>query len=707
MQYVLFTGYSAYVVNSQSHDKQVINKRAEDVSEILENDMPMSLLLEHLYVQAVSFRYEMKIQYIDPAINKPDFAKTNRVLLSIIARLSELEEKHIDDFNGFIESISILAGVAMDASYVDSDSDFSQLYQDSEYITNKIVKTINGTRKAIELHNERLAKAFVSEISAHNKEALIRLENDKKYLQLFSGLSIFVFILPFTVMLFLFLQVYRRLRMIETYATDIAHEKYALPPFVSSDPTGRLALMLCLVGRKMRASLSQSREHVIITENALDKAEKLASYDPLTGLANRRYFNTFLNDMMQSPAADSYLLFLDLDNFKDVNDILGHDIGDELLVRISNKLENAVRPDDIVCRMGGDEFSIFLNDTRGNIEPVINRILYNVSEPFEIDGEVIQASVSIGVVKVEPGIDTETLMKHADMAMYNAKHSGRNTFSFFTDDLETMITQRQGLLHELREALVNSEFELFYQPKVSLQTNRMKGYEALIRWRHPTKGLISPDNFIPVVEESEIIHALGMWVLEEACKKSLELQASGIVIPVSVNVSPKQFYAPNFLRMVETVIRMTGMPPHLLELEVTETILMDKLDLAIEMLTQLRKQGIRISIDDFGTGYSSMKYLRDLPVDVMKIDKSFVDNISCQKKDREITSTMSDLGKRLGLEVVAEGVETVEQLSILKQMGCDTGQGYLFSKPMPYDDLRKYIENTDPLMMSCKTGSRL
>ncbi|MDH5426485.1 MAG: GGDEF domain-containing protein, partial [Gammaproteobacteria bacterium] len=412
-QFLLFSGYSEYIIAAQDHDKKIINNRTDDVTEIVENDIPMSLLLEHLYVQAVSFRYEMKIQYIDPDSNKPDFEKTNSLLRSIIARLSLLEEKHIDDFNGFIESISILAGIAKDASYVDTDSDFSQLYQDSEYITNKIVKTINGTRKAIELHNERLAKEFVSEISAHNKEALIRLANDKKYLQLYSGLSIFVFILPFTVMLFLFLQVYRRLHMIEIYATDIAHEKYALPPFVSSDPTGRLALMLCLVGRKMRASLSQSREHVIITENALDKAEKLASYDPLTGLVNRRYFNAFMNDVMQSPAADSYLLFLDLDNFKDVNDILGHDVGDELLIRISNKLENAVRPDDIVCRMGGDEFSIYLSDTKGNIEPVINRILYSVSEPFEIDGEVIRASVSIGVVKVEPGIDTETLMKHA------------------------------------------------------------------------------------------------------------------------------------------------------------------------------------------------------------------------------------------------------------------------------------------------------
>ena len=702
IQYTLFSGYSSHITESQNHDKQIINSRGQILTEVIENDIPISMQIEHLYATAIALRYEMEIQFIDPEVIRPDFKKHRDTLQTIKKHLSSIKEDHIINLTEFIDAIVILENIALDASYKGDNGDFSQIYRGTEFATTTIINLVNQARKEINEHNQSIAISFTEEVKEHDKIIASRIEEDKKYSHFYSVLMTFTFIVPFAAMLFLFSQLYSRLRLIEEYATDIAHEKYALPPFVSSDPTGRLALMLCIVGRKMRASLRASREHAIKTESALDVAEKLASYDPLTGLVNRRYFNDFLKTALISDNKDNYLLFLDLDNFKDINDVLGHDIGDELLVKISNKLQNTVRPNDVVCRMGGDEFAIFLNASRNNIEQVITRTLESINSPFKINNKTIRASMSIGAVNIKPDIDTETLMKRADMAMYHAKRSGRNTFKFFTSELEDMVINRQDTMHELREALANMEFELFYQPKISLDTKRMNGYEALIRWRHPLRGLVPPDEFIPIAEDSEIIHPLGIWVLEEACNQSIRLQQEGIDLPVSINVSPKQFYAPNFVRMVESIINITGMPSHLLELEVTETILMDKLDLAIEMLTVLREMGIRISIDDFGTGYSSMKYLRDLPVDVMKIDKSFVDNICTAKKDREITSTMVDLGKKLGLEVIAEGVETADQMNLLKQTGCDTGQGYLFSKPLPFDELKKYIKNTDPLMMPCK-----
>ena len=702
LQLYLLNSYSTHINNSRSYDKQIISERDADILDIIEGKAPVSEQLEHLLTIAISLQYEIKIQHIDPTENKPDFSEFHKSLLSIKDRMIKLKKEHVSNIQHFIDDISTLAKISRNAADDRTKNDFNQLYQDTKIITEKIINRINASKETIEHNNKILAKKITREINLYQSDLSNREKQDLTYFYFHSILMSIIFIIPILTIVFLFAQFYGRLRVIEKYAADIANEKYSLPPFVSKDPTGRLSLFLCLVGRKIRSSLKLSREHATKTENALSEAEKLASYDPLTGLVNRRYFHNFLKN--NSSSNNNYLLFIDLDNFKDVNDVLGHDIGDKLLIKISYKLLKAVRPNDVVCRMGGDEFAMFISASDNSIDKVVTRIMDSINTPFRINNETIRASMSVGVVKIDPGIKTETLMKHADMAMYHAKHNGRNNFKFFTHELEDMVVSRQGILHELRVALANMEFELFYQPKISLVTNSINGYEALIRWRHPVKGLLTPDYFIATAEDSEIIHPLGMWVLEQACKQSLILQNSGINIPVSVNVSPKQFYAKNFLKMLNTILDMTGMPPEMLELEITETVLMEHLDTAVEILTIIRNKGIRISIDDFGTGYSSMKYLRDLPVDVMKIDKIFVDNICHDNKDSEITSAMAGLGMQLGLEVVAEGIENIEQLHILKNIGCNTGQGYLFSKPVPFDELKSYILNEDSLRIHFKSA---
>lgn len=694
-QYVLFTKYSNHISEAYSLDSKIIGQRGEALQQVINEDIPLSLIIERLYSTAMALQYEMRIQFIKKTNVSADFKKYSQKLLAINKQLLSLKNDHVTVLSALTESNLILSKIASDAANDYATSDFSQLYQDTHTATSRVIANIEHIRNSLKSHMEINSQQISNDITLHEQSSVARYQRQKKYNQLYIVLMSLIIFLPFIILTLLLSQLYKRINMIENYANDIAHEKYSLPPFVSPDPTGRLALILCLVGRKIRSSLRESRHNADQTKKALGDAEQLASYDPLTGLVNRRYFNNFLNSALNTNKTNNYLLFLDLDNFKDINDVLGHDIGDKLLKSISNKLNNTVRPDDVVCRMGGDEFAIFLHNCRDDIEPVLKRLLSNIREPLDINNETIRSSMSIGVVNIKPGVDVETLMKHADLAMYHAKQSGRNTYRFFTYELEERVVRRQEILHELRLSLANRDFELFYQPKISLQSNCIKGYEALIRWRHPEKGLIPPDDFIPAVEESEIIHPLGMWVLEEACTQSLTLQKLGIMIPVSINVSPKQFFAKNFLRMVETVIAQTKMPPKLLELEITETILMDNLDTAIEVLNTLRAKGIRISIDDFGTGYSSMKYLRDLPVDTMKIDKSFLSHIHQDSKDKEIISAMAGLGNKLGMEVIAEGIETLEHMNFLKQIGCDTGQGYLFSKPLPFSELKMYIENTE------------
>ncbi|AHK14825.1 MAG: EAL domain-containing protein [Thalassolituus sp.] len=431
--------------------------------------------------------------------------------------------------------------------------------------------------------------------------------------------------------------------------------------------------------------------------------ENLAFYDPLTGLANRRLFKNRLEKAVKSvlrSGKSMALMFLDMDQFKRINDTLGHDAGDILLKAVATRLNNTVRENDTVSRIGGDEFTILLTDVQQSQDVLVvaEKILKALSRPIRIKGQDIVTSVSIGITMTpEDSTDVNTLMKNADLAMYWAKEMGRNNFQFFSEDMNHSILEHLALEKELKEAIQRNQFTLVFQPKVSLFDYSTTGVETLIRWEHPEKGLITPDHFIPVAEETGQIIDIGNWVLEQACRQISSLLREGILPPtakVAVNLSAKQFTDPNLVQHIRTVLEITKIPPQCLELEITESTLMEDVETAIAIMQEIKSTGVAIAIDDFGTGYSSLSYIKRFPIDVLKVDRSFVMDIPDDKNDMAITAAVIAMAHKLSMNVVAEGVETREQLQFLRQNNCDEGQGYLFSRPLSLGQLHRFlIEN--------------
>ncbi|MGK0247829.1 MAG: diguanylate cyclase (GGDEF)-like protein/PAS domain S-box-containing protein [Oleispira sp.] len=428
--------------------------------------------------------------------------------------------------------------------------------------------------------------------------------------------------------------------------------------------------------------------------------ENLAFYDPLTGLANRRLFKNRLAKAVKSvqrTGSSIALLFLDLDQFKRINDTLGHDIGDALLKEIARRLDNNVRENDTVSRIGGDEFTILLIDVNNtnDVRIVAEKILLSLARPFMLNGQEIISTVSIGITMTpEDSIEPNTLMKNADLAMYRAKELGRNNFQFFSEDMNTAILHNLKIEKELHVAIKRNQFILMYQPKICIADNTITGVETLVRWRHPEKGLISPDFFIPIAEETGQIIKIGAWVLEHSCHEMGALIREGLMpenSKVAVNLSAKQFSDPNLLQTVLDILRQSKIDPLNLELEITESIIMDDVEAAISIMEAIKSKGIHLSIDDFGTGYSSLAYLKRFPIDVLKVDRSFVSDIPEDKTDMAITSAVIAMAHKLGMKVVAEGIETQEQLDFLRENNCDDGQGYLLSRPLTLPQLHHFL----------------
>jgi diguanylate cyclase (GGDEF)-like protein/PAS domain S-box-containing protein len=380
------------------------------------------------------------------------------------------------------------------------------------------------------------------------------------------------------------------------------------------------------------------------------------------------------------------VIFLDLDRFKYVNDSLGHAIGDEVLKCISSRLVAGVRASDTVSRQGGDEFIILLSEIAYPEAAAVSarKILSLINEPQSIEGHDLHVNASIGIsVYPEDGNDAETLIKNADTAMYHAKEAGRDNFKFFKLEMNRKAVERQSIESDLRRALERNEFLLYYQPLVHLDTGEITGVEALIRWQHPTRGLMPPAQFVPVAEDCGLIVKIGHWVLREACKQARLWQVAGLPpIRMSVNVSPLEFRDQGFLDGVRTTLAETGLDPQFLELELTEGVLMENAEISISILQALKLMKVHLAVDDFGTGYSSFSYLRQFPIDVLKIDQSFVKEIVSNSTDSTIVSAIISMGKSLGHTVLAEGVETPEQRDYLLAQSCAEGQGYLFSRPV-------------------------
>jgi diguanylate cyclase (GGDEF)-like protein/PAS domain S-box-containing protein len=438
-----------------------------------------------------------------------------------------------------------------------------------------------------------------------------------------------------------------------------------------------------------------------ITERkaAEKRINSLAFYDPLTNLPNRRLLGERLNHAIDLATRENKgfaVLMLDLDHFKEVNDGFGHLAGDELLVQVGQRISSRLRNVDTVARLGGDEFTILLNNIHHaeDAGKVAEAIIEDLTEPFQLSmSDDIHISTSIGISLYPQHADTaEKLMDHSDMALYQAKKNGRGCYAYFSEALTILVRDRLALETRLRKAIEQQEFQVFYQPQVDISTGKIIGAEALVRWIDPQQGLISPIHFIPLAEETGLIMAIGEFVLYETCRQGKEWLDAGIEpLILAVNVSPYQFCHSDIAKLVSDTLAKTQFPAAQLELEMTESGLMENQDNVIALLESLRAQGIRLAIDDFGTGYSSLSYLKKFPVDILKIDKSFIDGIPYDQSDNEIATTIISMGHILGFNVLAEGVENREQLNFLQSKDCDIYQGYLKSKPLPADKFEQLL----------------
>ena len=440
----------------------------------------------------------------------------------------------------------------------------------------------------------------------------------------------------------------------------------------------------------------ESREETL--RERQEHLQRLAHFDNLTHLPNRvLYSDRVLQSILQAERTNRSVavMFVDLDHFKDINDSAGHRTGDLLLMEVAKRLQRIIRVSDTVARMGGDEFTILLPNVRDkeDISIVADKILNAVSEPYRIDGNEFYITASVGItVYPDDGRTVDELLKNADTAMYNAKSKGKNTFRFYSQDMLATVTTRMILLNSLHQALKRNEFVIHYQPKMDAVRDRMIGLEALIRWNHPDLGMVVPDTFIPLAEETGLIIPIGEWVIRECCLQiSVWKSKHYPLLPISVNVSPVQFKRENFAEVVQQIIEETGIDPSLLELEVTETAIMQDTGFTIFTLQRFKKMGMTICIDDFGTGYSSLSQLKRFPIDTLKIDKSFIVNIAKNTDDQSIVLAIISMAHSLGLKVVAEGVETSSQLSLLCEQGCQTMQGFYFSKPLPSANIERLM----------------
>lgn len=430
-------------------------------------------------------------------------------------------------------------------------------------------------------------------------------------------------------------------------------------------------------------------EHIRHVMELAYRAGHMATHDSLTGLPNRVLYNERLEQALQHAAPGALVAthMLDLDQFKNVNDTMGHPAGDELLTIVAMRLRNLVRQADTVARMGGDEFAIVQAGiaSPSDAAQLAHRIIEELSEPYELSGRRVVIGTTIGIsITAARGHVPAQEMRNADVALYRAKKSGRGNFCFFDTEIDIALHGRNELARDLREAVAARQFELYYQPVINLASQNIKGFEALIRWHHPTKGLIQPAAFITIAEELGLIVEIGEWVIEEACMAARSWPNN---LSIAVNLSPAHFRSEGLTQAVTAALAKSGLSPHRLELEITESNLLNNSDATLTTLHKLRERGVRIAMDDFGTGYSSLSYLQSFPFDRIKIDQSFVGNVTDSESSRNVVRAVAAMAQGLGIQSTAEGVETLEQLAEIRAHGCTDVQGYLSGRPLPADEV--------------------
>jgi diguanylate cyclase (GGDEF)-like protein/PAS domain S-box-containing protein len=456
-------------------------------------------------------------------------------------------------------------------------------------------------------------------------------------------------------------------------------------------------------------SLANTIATAVESYDARMRLTYLAEYDTLTDLPNRPFLMERLESTLIRAQDHKHLvtiMFIDLDRFKIVNDTLGHGVGDRLLVEAGKRIRKCIRENDIVARLGGDEFAIVMTGlhSRRGAEAIAEKIIAALSRPFSLIGHQVYVSASIGIATCpDDAIEAEDLLQCADTAMYSAKRTGRNTYRFYAARMKEEAVQRLHLESHLRQALVNNEFQVYYQPKITLATGDISGFEALLRWNHPKRGLLGPNRFISVLEETGLVIPIGEWVLQAVCRQIKQWQCEGIKVqPIAINLSAKQFERPDLIDKIKLIIEQSDVDPSLLDFELTESMLMADPEAAASSMQKLKKTGVRLSIDDFGTGYSSLAYLKRFPLDALKIDRTFIRDVCIDADDAAITLAVINLAHNLKLKVVAEGVDNSAQLKFLKENGCDEVQGYYFSRPIPAYQIATMLKGNAQLAISIK-----
>lgn len=448
------------------------------------------------------------------------------------------------------------------------------------------------------------------------------------------------------------------------------------------------------------------------TRRYQQELEHHVNHDALTGLANRHLLNDRLQQALFRAGRRELrcaVMFLDLDHFKLVNDGLGHHVGDSLLKRVGSELGMILRPEDTVARFGGDEFVLIASEVQSlaDVTDIAERIIARLSAPMVIDEQEIAVSASLGIA-IYPldGQSVEELLKNADAAMYHAKESGRNAFSYYRKEMNVAISSQFSLKSKLAKAVEQGELQLHYQPQAGSKNVELVGMEALLRWNHPELGRVSPDQFIPLAEDTGLIVPIGEWVLMTACRFAADLRRQGVEFGrIAVNLSARQFYQANLAKLIERILDASGLPAHCLELEITESMMMGNTDKVLRILSEFKEMNVQLAVDDFGTGYSSLGYLRRFPIDRLKIDRSFIDDVPTSQHDATIAKAIISLAHNLGLHVIAEGVENHAQLAFLADNDCDEIQGYLLSRPLDEPALRRFVATTGRLLAPEQTLS--
>lgn len=493
---------------------------------------------------------------------------------------------------------------------------------------------------------------------------------------------------------------FNKVDMTESFENGVYEEEFNITKKNEDERKLQLSYQeLAAVYEQLAATEEELRAQFDELQENQEQIKKLAYYDTVTNLPNRVLFTDRLDvELAKCKANNSkgMVLFLDLDEFKKVNDTMGHDFGDELLKNIGQILVQCVGENNTVARFGGDEFLVLIPefDNHMDAKKIADKVLNNFKSSLHIGDKEIYVTPSIGIaIYPDDGSTVQMIIRNVDTAMYAAKGNGKNTFYFFDKDISEAVLRKTEVEKGLRDALKNDELYINYQPQIDIKTGMIHGLEALIRWNSKKLGFVSPMEFIPIAEETGIIKELGEWIIRTACKESKRMKKKGLKFnTISVNVSALQLQQPDFIEKVRSILEEEQLEPHFLEIEITESILMKRLEDNVKRLDELRGIGVKTALDDFGTGYSSLRYLRMLPLDTLKIDKSFIDRICINESDKDITDGIIQLAHKINLDVVIEGVEEKDQVELLKDMRCNLIQGYYFSKPLPIDKMEDLLE---------------